>query len=194
MKKLIATSILMSNILFADSQVYMGILGGYITESFSKPQDKSTSSPMAKFQIGYGELKGFAVQLGLIYNPNSKNIFANTAGSKDKEKYSLDVELIKAFDFGIGLYPFLKAGFGAGYFDTDITYTNADGTFTQNKLNFSSYNGGAGFYYPLSEHFVLELGATYKYISYERWDKSSTGEAAVDTHAIYSYGGINYRF
>ncbi len=193
MKKLIATSILLSSLLFADSQVYVGVLGGYTAESFSTPYNKSTSSPMAKLQIGYGDLKGYSVQFGLIYSPNDKTVFAD-AGSKDSAKYSLDVELIKAFDFDIGFYPFLKVGVGAGYFDTHITYTNTDGTFTQNKLNFSSYNAGAGFYYPIDEHFVLELGATYKYLSYERWDKSATGQSAVDTHALYSYAGINYRF
>lgn len=193
MKKIIATSILMSNLLFADAQVYMGILGGYTAENFSKPYNKSTSSSIAKLQLGYGDLKGYSVQLGFIYNPNNETVFADT-GSKDKERYSLDLELIKAFDFDIGFYPFLKIGFGAGHFDTQITYTNTDGTFIKNSLNFSSYNAGAGFYYPISEHFVLELGATYKYISYERWDKSSTGPSAVDTHSVYSYGGIDYRF
>ena len=193
MKKIITISILMSNLLFAEAQVYMGVLGGYSSENFSKPYNKSTSSPMAKLQIGYGDLKGYSVQFGFIYDTNSDSVFAD-AGSKDKEKYSVDVELIKAFDFDIGFYPFLKAGFGAGYFDTQITYTNADGTFTKNKLDFSSYNAGAGFYYPISEHFILELGATYKYISYERWDKSSTGPSAVDTNAVNTYAGINYRF
>lgn len=188
MKKLLASSLLLSTLGFADSQMYVGVLGGYNSETFSAPTSKSSSSPVAKIQIGYGDLKGYSVQFGILYDKNNENIFA-TNGAKDKEKYALDVELVKAFDLNFGIYPFLKAGFGAGTFDTHII----NGTDVKNSLNFSSYNAGAGLYYPLSVHFTLEAGATYKYISYEKADTAST-QKAIDSNALYSYMGVNYRF
>ena len=193
MKKLLTTSILLSTLVFADAQVYVGVLGGSDTESFSGSNSHATSSPIAKLQIGYGDLKAYSIQLGLIYNQNNQNIFA-TDGAKDKEKYALDVDLIKAFDLHLGLYPFLKVGVGAGIFGTTMNYTNIDGVpSTKNSLNFSSYDAGLGLYYPISQHFTLEAGATYQRTNYEKADTSSTAKS-VHSDAILSSIGIDYRF
>lgn len=192
MKKLLFTSILLSTVLYAEAQVYVGVIGGIDTESVSKPYNKNVSSPVAKLQIGYGDIKDYSVQLGFLYDKNSQNVFST--GMNDKEKYSMDVELIKAFDLGWKLSPFLKAGFGAGYFNTDITYTDTSGASAhKSSLNFSSYNAGAGVYYPLSKHFNLEAGATYKAISYERVDATSSDKGST-SKVIFSYAGIDYRF
>ena len=190
--KIITSLLLLSSSLFAESAMYVGLLGGMSSEKFTQPYNQSTSSPMGKLQIGYGDIKSYSVQLGLIYNPNDQNVFSDS-GYKDKTRYSLDVELIKAFDFHVGFYPFMKAGVGAGVFETHKTYTdpNTSASTTQSQINFSSFNLGGGVYYPVSTHIVLELGATYKFMSYQKFDGDTS---ALTTDAIYSYGGINYRF
>jgi opacity protein-like surface antigen len=188
MKKLLITSLFLSTALFAEAQVYVGILGGIDAESVGKPYNKNVSSPVGKLQIGYGDIKNYSVQLGFLYDKNTQNVFST--GTNDKEKYSMDVELIKAFDLGWKLSPFLKAGFGAGYFNTDINY---GGTSNKTSLNFSSYNAGAGIYYPLSTHFNLEAGATYKAVSYQQIDSTSSDKGTT-SKVIFSYAGIDYRF
>jgi opacity protein-like surface antigen len=193
MKKLLISSLLLSSLLYGEAQVYMGVVGGLNSESFGKPYNKNIASPATKIQIGYGDIKEYSIQLGVIYDKNDKNVFA-TDGTNDKPKYSMDVELIKSFDFGWHIYPFLKAGLGAGVFNTSIDYTDSNST-AQHKssLNFSSYNLGAGIYYPLSTHFNIEAGATYKGVSYQKIDTSSS-EKGIGTKAIFSYLGIDYRF
>lgn len=188
MKKILIPSLLLSTALFADSQFYVGVLGGANYESFGSPYNTSTSSPVAKVQLGYGDIKDYSVQLGLLYDKNNHNIFS-TGTTNDKEKYSMDVELIKAFDFGWKLYPFLKAGFGAGYFNINADYTGGN----KSSLNFSSYNAGAGAYYSLSEHFNLEAGVTYKSVSYEKIDPNASAKG-ISTKVIFTYLGVNYRF
>lgn len=189
MKKILLISLLCSSFVFAGAKVYMGVLGGSSSEAFSKPTSQTITSPIAKVVLGYGNYKSYSIELGWIYNQNSQNYFSNN-GSKDGLKYSLDLNLVKAFDFGEPVYPFFKLGIGGGYLNTNITTTSST---TVKSLNFSSFDAGGGFTYLISKRFSFELSVTYKHRNYQKIDQASSGQS-IASNVVATLAGVIYRF
>lgn len=153
-----------------------------MNETFSDTLSTTSSAETAKFKIAYGERKAFAVEFSLDYLKNESTVFS-TAPGVDGDKYGLNVELVKAFDWDIFVFPYFKAGFGAGYFDIEHE--------TKNSLNYSSFNLGLGCFIPINAHFDFEVGYDYKYISYEKIEKTSE---SINSNMHGAYAGFNVRF
>lgn len=176
MKKIILSSLLLTSLAFGEAQIYLGTGYAYMHENTKKVNpnlDESISSNVARVKIGYGSRDSFGVEFNLDYITG------------DEKKYGLNIELLKAFDFGIYVNPFFKAGFGSGFIDNK---DNANKSYT-----FGSFNLGTGIFVPLNETFEFELAYEYKNLSYEK------EVAVVDTpnrtsHLNNLYIGINSRF
>lgn len=176
MKTLILFLLLISS-LFAESKVYIGTSYGYMNESFTNGAKYEGESTLAKAKIGYGVREAYAVEFSIAYIDNTLNVYS----ANDTEKYGFDVDLVKAFDFGIYVNPFFKAGFGTGYLQTaDI-----------GKVTYGSFNLGLGMYIPINEHFDIEVGYDYKNLSYERGPNKS---ASLESNVNGAYAGVNIRF
>lgn len=180
MKKILLLSLLITS-LFSEAKVYMGVGGGFINETFSNKEDTDSTAPMARVKIGYGDINAYAVEFSFDYLKNDKKVFSTTGN--DSDKYAINIELVKAFDFNIIVNPFFKAGFGAGFLDIS----------SQNKssLNYGSLNLGAGFFIKINEHLDIEIAYDYKHVSYE---KISDNSETIDSNMNGAYIGINTRF
>ncbi len=182
MKKIILFSLLATS-LFAEAKIYMGTGYGYFTERVSlySEKEKYISANMATIKVGYGVREAYAIEFSVDYVDNSEKLFKTDDGAK----YALNVELIKAFDFGIHINPFIKAGFGMGYMDT----TAKEG---EDSLSFGTLNLGFGTFIPINEHLDIELAYSYRYASYQ---KRITTENDPETSKInIGYVGANFRF
>ena len=179
MKKILFFLLLASS-LFAEAKVYLGSSVGYFSETFDET-DESYGANMLRFKAGYGDRTAYAIEFSVDVVDKDKNIFSQN----DKERYGLNVELVKAFDFGIYVNPFFKAGFGAGFLETSST--------TQSTIHYGSFNLGAGMFIPMGEHFDIELGYSYKGISYEREENIAQSQAPSSSVSI-GYIGFNARF
>ena len=180
MKSFIIIIMLLITSSYAESKIYFGLDYGSYAEDFENLNAES-SSALTKFKAGYGLRDAYAIEFSLEAMENESKIFSNT----DEDKYSLNVELIKAFDFDIYVLPYFKAGFGAGYMKLDREL--------QSKLNFGSFNCGIGAYIPINEYFDIELGYTYKELSYESVDTAADNikyESSIDSFGI----GFNIRY
>ncbi|WP_324171462.1 outer membrane beta-barrel protein [Sulfurimonas sp.] len=192
MKKIILLALILtslySNQTADKSKVYVGLSGGYMNEAFSDDAKTTGSAKMAKFKIGYGIRTAYAIEFSIDYLKNTSNVFS-TLPAKDGDKYGLNVELIKGFNWDIFINPYFKAGIGTGIFD--IKYYSSN----QNSLNYSSFNLGLGFFIPINEHLDFEVGYDYKYVSYRKLI-SSNQEILKDLNSNINgvYIGINARF
>lgn len=180
MKKILLITLLISS-LFAEAKIYMGVGGGFVNESFNNEDKTNASSEMARLKIGYGDIKAYAVEFSFDYLKNDKNVFSTTG--EDGDKFAINIELVKAFDFDIFINPFFKTGFGAGFFD--ISDPNAS------SLNYGSFNLGLGFFIPINEIFDIEVAYDYKHVSYK---KVSDRDKAINSNMNGAYLGINARF
>ncbi|MEA1892856.1 MAG: outer membrane beta-barrel protein [Campylobacterota bacterium] len=183
MKKILLILLLLTSLYSyeddVEAKIYTGISIGYMNESFSDQQDTAHSAEMLKFKIGYGVREAYAVEFSLDYIKNETDIFSE----EDGDKYGLNVELIKAFDWDIFINPYFKAGFGAGYFHLKDSQ--------KDSLNYGSFNLGLGFYIPINEHVDIAIGYDYKYVSYEKLD---TIEDDINSFINGGYAGVNVRF
>jgi opacity protein-like surface antigen len=181
-KKLLYTLPLLSTLLFADSTIYVGT--GYIfsNENFSyQGIDKSFSSNGARLKIGYGDIKAYAVELSMDYIDNKEAVLS----PNDAEKIGFNLELLKSFDVNIFAYPFVKAGFGGGYFKTDADVVNS-------SLTYGTWNLGGGLFVPYSQHIDFELAYEFKSLSYQKTDPELSSSPKSTLHI--GYVGINFRF
>jgi opacity protein-like surface antigen len=173
---------MISSLLFADSKIYFGTGYAYNSETVSyQGWNKTFTNNAARVKVGYGDREAYAVEFSLDYVDNNKEIF----GPNDGKKYGFNVELLKAFDFGIYVNPFFKAGFGAGYMDTPADLNNG-------SLTYGSFNLGAGLFIPMGEHFDIELAYEYKGLSYQKLDSNLT--VSPDSSLHIGYVGVNFRF
>jgi len=175
--KKILLFLLITSALYSEAKIYMGASYGSYDESFADETLKTNNNPLIKLKVGYGVREAYAVEFSVDYTQVDSN-------STDVNRYGLNVDLVKAFDFPY-INPFLKAGFGTGYVETA----------SYGKLTFGSFNLGAGLYIPINEHMDIELGYEYRNLSYERVDDpngSTTQE--ITSHVNIAYGGLNVRF
>ena len=180
MKKILLFSLLITS-LYADPKIYMGIATGYMNEAFSDSSSSTNSAQMGKIKLGYGDREAYAIEMSFDYLKSDENVFS-TAG-EDGDKFGVNIELVKAFDFDIFINPYFKAGFGAGSFEIEDD--------DKNSLNYSTFNLGLGFYIPINEHLDIDVGYDYKYVSYEELTDTST---TVNSHLNGAYVGISVRF
>lgn len=181
MKKILFTFLILSSVLLAEAQFYIGTGYMYINESLSSSSSTKINNNGAKIKFGYGEQKAYAVEFSINYIDNNSALLSTT----DKEKYGFDVELMKAWDFDIYALPFIRVGFGAG----QMSSTARTG---KNSISYGSFNGSIGTLLPLSESFELEIAYEYKNISYQKTDTTLSGYPKSHQNSIYT--GINYRF
>ncbi len=188
MKKIILLGLILTSLYSSQTadkaKVYVGINGGYMNETFNDDAETTGSAEMAKFKIGYGIRTAYAVEFSIDYLKSTSSVYS-TAPAKDGDKFGLNVELIKGFDWDIFINPYFKAGFGSGLFDIQSDYSD------KNSLNYSSFNLGLGFFIPVNEHLDIEVGYDYKYISYEKLEDIYGGYSS---HMNGAYIGVNTRF
>jgi len=184
LKKTVLFLLLLSS-LYADSKIYMGLSSGVFNESFSTVEAQS-SSAMATFKVGYGDIKAYAVEFSVDYANNRSKIFSSSSEvSKDGDKYGFNVSLIKSFDYDIYILPFIKVGFGSGFLDIERAL--------QKSLAYGSFQFGMGAYLPLGEDFDIELGYEIRNTSYEAIN-TIVKQTSYDSVSNIAYMGINYRF
>lgn len=143
--------------------------------------ENSISANMATFKVGYGIREAYAIEFSVDYVDNAEKLFK----IDDGVKYCMNVELIKAFDFGIYINPFVKVGFGMGYMETTVKENDK-------SLSFGTYNLGLGTFIPINEHLDIELAYNYKYISYQKSDNLE--DDSETSMANIGYVGLNVRF
>ena len=180
MKKIILFLLLLTS-LYSDAKIYIGAGYGYFDEQFTSGLDAQSSSTSANLKFGYGERKAYAVEFNIERSENESKIFSNN----DEIKYSINIELIKSFDFGIYINPFIKAGFGAGTLKIEREL--------QDRLDFGSFNLGLGTFIPVNDNLDFELGYNYKSISYETVDQIAE-KISYTSNINTIYVGFNVRF
>ncbi len=180
MKKIILLSLLLTS-LYADPKIYMGAGIGYFNENFTDKLDAEISTMMSTFKIGYGEQKAYAVEFSIDWVDNKSKIFSQNDG----DKYSINVEFVKAFNLYKYVNPFFKAGFGAGRMEIDREL--------QDTLNFGSFNIGTGIFIPINEHFDFEIGYNYRFLTYEKLD-IVVDDISYESHVNTIYTSLNIRF
>ena len=186
-KRLLVILALCSGALWAEALVYFGAGGIATTEVFTvknpgqTEQERSTLFTAGQLKAGYGDIRAYAVEVNLGYGRYDKNIFSY----KDSDYVYFDLSMIKAFDFGIGFYPFFKLGFGAGELGLSRTLANS--------ISSGSFFGGLGAYVPLGYGFDLELSVIYRNKNWEGLDMIGD-EVKSDSYLFEPYFGLNYRF
>lgn len=183
MKKLTLFLLLLSS-LYSDEQFYVGSNVGVVNETFTNTPDTKSSSYMTNVKFGYGIISSYAVELSFDYIKNRSKIFSSTT-QNDGNKVALNIELLKAFDFNPYILPFIKAGFGSGFFKTQRE--------TQDMLHYGSLNITIGAFIPINKHFDFEVGYGYKRISYEAVD-TITDAIRFKSNAQKAYVGFNIRY
>ncbi len=190
MKKIILFLLLLTSFLYSDAKIYMGVGGGVYSETLDDIDKTNITANMARIKVGYGIREAYSIEFSVDYVAKSNDtLFLN-----DGARYGLNVELIKAFDWGIYVNPFVKAGFGMGYMETEASEKD-------DSLSFGTYNLGLGMYIPMGENLDIELGYDYKYTSYQKVktynpieDKMETADDIQKSMSHTAYIGVNVRF
>ena len=182
MKKLIIAVLFLSTALLAEAGPFVGMGGGVLNETFSSPTlEKETQAGFVKAKIGYGNPAGYGVEVCMSYFEYDQNVFSDNDGTN----LYFDVNIIKAYDFDIGFYPYLKAGIGAGYLSV--------GRSTDSALGNGSFQGGGGLYIPLGKGVDIEIELLYRHKNWEQVDLISE-QVDVSSSVLEPYMGLNYRF
>jgi len=166
--------------LYADAGFYIGANVGGVNEIFKNYDDKKSTMQRTTLKAGYGDIKAYAIEFTLEQTISNEEILSK----KDSNRYSFNVELLKAFDFDTFVNPYIKAGFGSGALKISDE--------KQDKLRFGSYNLGVGTFVPLKYGFEVEVGYSYRYFSYEKIE--SRNNKVYKSHQNSIYTGVNYRF
>ena len=184
--KIIIFFLLLINTLFAQAQIYIGSSYGILEEKFTNEIDAEASTNIAKIKLGYGVREAYAVELSLEYIDNQAKIFSSDPKvDSDGDKYGINVDVIKAFDLNQFALPYIKAGFGSGWFEVQRKF--------QNRLFYSSFNLSTGILIPFDKNIDFELGYEYKYISYESID-TIADKINYESNANIAYFGFIVRF
>lgn len=176
MKKLLIL-IALSSALFAEAKIYVGAGVGFLHEKLDNSDAKTYNH--GKLKVGYGDIGAYAVEVSFDYTQKDNK----TSTYNVSDSYGINIELLKAFNFDTFFNPYLKAGFGFGYYKSD----EADA----NSMHYGNFIFGTGVFIPFSEHYDLQLGYEYKTISYE---KAKDEQNNISSNAHIGYVGINVRF
>ena len=182
MRKIIFAWLFIWSMAQAEPQAFLGFGGGSLVEQYSSTSiNKTVGGYHAKVTAGYGERTAYMVQIGLSYIEYDSNVFS----PDDGYNLYLDVDLIKAFDFNIGFYPFVKAGFGAGKMKVARS--------VQSELGNGDFHLGAGVYVPLGKYVDIEFSFVSRGKNWEKINLIATQEE-VTSASIEPYFGINFRY
>ena len=173
--------------LFAAGGIYLGggVSGGSESFTVDNPGVESRSID-AKYisglvKAGYGDLKSYAIEIVLGYGDYDANIYSPS----DDTYIYFDISIIKSFDFDIGFYPFVKAGFGANTFSVEREMKN---WVTGGSLFF-----GGGFYLPIAYGIEAEFNVIYRNKNWQELDMIGA-KIESSSYIVEPYFGINYRF
>ena len=183
MKKILFITLLASS-LFAQAKIYMGFGYNLYSESYSYSASAlpDTVDNALRLKAGYGIRDSYAVEFSLDYIDHAQYAQNKQTG---KAKYGFNVSLLKAFDFGIFINPYIKAGFGTGIIDN---FGEAE-----KSLTYGSFDLGTGFFIPMGEDYDIEVAYEYRNLSYQKQDQlNSTIQNR--SHVNTAYLGINLRF
>ncbi len=180
MNKSLLLSLLLFTSLYSDAKTYIGMNYGVFNENFSNLEAETSASTIS-LKVGYGDIKAYAIELSLDRVENRSNIFSKNDGNK----YALNIELIKAFDFNIFANPFFKIGFGTGKLNIARK--------VQDNIYSGSFNLGFGSFIPITKSIDLELGYNYRYITYQKLDNISS-KISYKSNVNVIYSGLNIRF
>lgn len=184
MRQILLFLLLISS-LYSRDAFYIGTSYGYYQENFSTIK-ATNSAGISKIKVGYGSIKSYAIEFSLDYLQNSSKVFTSATNiATDGDKIGFNIGLIKAFDFDISLYPFVRVGFGTGFFDIKREL--------QSSLSYGSFNLCTGAFIPISKSIDLEFGYEYRRISYQSIDTIKT-KYRVSSNANIAYLGLNIRF
>jgi hypothetical protein len=170
--------------LYSDTKVYLGANYGLYDENFDNVKATSSTN-IASMKIGYGDIKTYSVELSFDYIPNKSKIFSSSNTTSDGDKYNINIEFVKSFDFDIKILPFIKAGFGSGSLKIEREL--------QNVLSFGSFNLGTGIFIPINNTYDIEIGYNYRNISYEAID-TIVNKIQSKSNVNIAYMGFNIRF
>ena len=176
LKKIVLLSLLLSTLAFGEAKIYMGTGYGYSnaqTDLANSSLEQTSSADLLRVKMGYGDRESYAVEFSMDYI------------NSDPKKYAFDINLIKAFDWGIYVNPFVKVGFGAGMLD--------NGDNANKSLTYGSFNLGGGVFIPMGENFDIELSYEYKNRSFEK-ENEFDGTESRTSHVNVVYLGFNFRF
>ena len=157
MKSFIIIFALLITSLYSDAKTYIGINYGEFNEKFTS-LDAESSSEFYNIKVGYGLREAYAIEVSFDTLNNESSFFSNN----DSKKYAMNIELVKSFDYDIYILPYLKTGFGAGQLKIEREL--------QSKLNYGTFNLGAGVFIPINQYLDFELGYNYKHLSYQAID------------------------
>ena len=180
MKKIILFLFLITS-LYSDAKIYLGLSYGFYDENFIDGNQAQSSGTIEKLKVGYGDRKSYAIELSLEHLKNDSEIFSQN----DSDKYGINIELIKAFDFDIHVNPFFKAGIGTDYLKIDRE--------VQDTLYYGSFNLGLGIFIPVNEYFDFVLEYDHKSISYEGIDTIAE-QISYKSNLNSAHLGFNVRF
>ena len=180
MKKSLLISLLLFTSLYSDAKTYIGFNYGVFNEKFNNLEAENSAQTIS-LKVGYGDIKAYAIEFSVDRVQNDSNIFSKNDGNK----YSLNIELIKAFDFDTFANPFFKIGFGTSRLKIDRK--------VQNNLYSGSFNLGFGSFFPITSNIDLEIGYNYRYITYEKLDNISN-KISYESNVNIIYSGLNVRF
>jgi opacity protein-like surface antigen len=167
--------------LYADAKFYVGTDYGIFKESMSGNTSAYSESGISTLKLGYADRETYGIEFSLDYTKNKSNIFS----ADDGDRFGLNINLLKAFDYNIYILPYIKAGIGAGFLSIDRA--------VDDKLYYSSYNIGTGVLLPVNENFDFEIGYDYKYTSYESINMVSE-KLLFSSHINVVYAGFNIRY
>jgi len=174
-------------LLFSEATVNFGAGAVSTTEYFTltdadgSSQDTKAIFSAVKLKAGYGDIRAYAIEIGLGFGGYDKNIFSD----QDAQMIYLDVAFVKAFDVGWSIYPFFKVGFGAGDLAIDRTL--------QNSLGNSALFAGGGVFVDIGVDFDLEFALLFQNRSWESIDYVGSKERS-SSRSVEPYIGVNYRF
>jgi len=182
LKKILFLTLLISS-LFAESQLYLGAGYNYYNEQYTNNSMESVSLSDNGFtlKVGYGERKAYAVEFSVDYIDHADYSATPIIGHA---KYGFNVAMLKAFDFDIYLYPYLKVGMGTGILDN---FGEAE-----KSLQFGSFNLAGGVFIPIDKTFDIEISYDYRYTTYQKENSDLETNNKSDVNCIYI--GINTRF
>lgn len=169
--------------LLAESAGYLGFSIQDSTEFFHIEGKDTVSTSTAQYTLkaGYGDIASYGVEVSLSYMDNATNIFSKNDGAA----LMFDITLLKGWDAGSDLYPYLDVGIGVGNMKVDREL--------ESSLTFSSFNFGAGVRYLIAQNIDFDLGVYYKLRTWQSVSLVSE-QVKVKSDVINPYIGINYHF
>lgn len=195
LKKLGIASLVLSSSLFA---------GSYIGMDFGMAKNDTTHSTSGLLGVGDTTKSNDYTDISLVFGTGD-NGGVKIQGrinfvSYDEEIYvdgdsflEIGVDIIKEFDIGNNLYPFVKAGLGGDYMSVD------EDVYDQSIAVGFELNAGAGVNYMATDKVGIIFGVDYKYRKWQDTEVTTIGGTNVltistDDSGFEPFLGVRYSF